>query len=145
MNQAHNDYTVSRNMRGELQGESIIPIDIEGVGSRHLKVLTYKGSRGLQTSATVVKFGDDGASCSFAMFSDFSKTIATSNARATEKNVGAVHSSALEGIGAVIESAKAHYAPGSKWAEQQARDARHRAGMKANPAAAEAFADPMHY
>lgn len=86
------------------EAKTIIPLE----GERQLSISTYKGSRGLFTSATVAKHRN--GSMIFEIFGDFNKTIARSDKRATEPEVRRLHADALTCVPALLEEVAAFYA-----------------------------------
>ena len=82
---------------------------------RALQVRTSKGTRGLQTSATVIKPTPTGFI--WSPFDDFSETLRDGKGlRCTEKTVAKEHAKALVDVDLLMVRAAAHY---NKEAEQQ--------------------------
>jgi hypothetical protein len=83
-------YKLGRNMRGELNAESIIPLK----GDWIIKIHTSKGDSGyLSTAAQVGQAEKLGVFdvFKFEMFNDYSKVLARSKCRATAKAVAGQH------------------------------------------------------
>lgn len=108
--------TVGRNMRGEIEAETRIPMDQQG---RELRVITGKASPGVSTYVQVgivtggVKGGFVGFQCALGIGGrgDFYKRLRhAKEARATLKTIEALHAEALADIGPVLEAARAQYA-----------------------------------
>lgn len=94
--------------KGPLRAETHIPL---GFDRRELRISTGKSSRGgLSCTANVVQVDEDGRTIRFVVFGDYSKQLARDNAmRCTEKNLLAMHSSALSYIDGVIAEVRAFY------------------------------------
>lgn len=101
--------TVTRNMRGELRAENEIPMSEPG---RVLTISTSKGSRGLRTFAQSCTISDSNGfkGRTFVMFGDFTKTVAQSDKRATEKAIHEQHAAVLRQLDAILMEAEAFYA-----------------------------------
>jgi len=97
--------SITRNMRGELNAETIIPLAFE---SRELRISTHKQNRGIVTGAQVVVNKGDGC-FSYVMFGDFTKTMATSQQRATVKTIAQQHEAALLSAESVLAEAIVFY------------------------------------
>jgi len=90
------------------KAETIIPLQETPEGLRVLEISTLKRHGGkIGSHATV--FIVNGNSKTTIIFQDYSKTVASVAGRATEKTVLLAHESALAGIQAHIEAAKAQY------------------------------------
>lgn len=74
-----------------------------------LKLYTTKGSRGLYSNASVNFI--EGHFETHMMFSDFNETIATSNARATQKAIDVLHEKSfnVQAIETIKQQARDHY------------------------------------
>ncbi len=92
------------------QAENRIPLegDTINVGDRFVKLLTYKGDRGLVTRATVCTKTEFGYT--HELFGDYSKRVMQSNTRATEKAVTVQHQAALNDLEFILADARSHYA-----------------------------------
>ncbi len=111
--------------RDGFRAESLI--DLPGIRSKtadpgkagavKLSITTSKGSRGLRSYCTVGFYsaplpGSIFSSFSFAMFGDFSKTVASAEGvRCTEKSVRALHELALAKVPELLPEITAFYAP----------------------------------
>jgi hypothetical protein len=79
----------------------------------HLKISTYKGSRGVSTNFQAMNITNERGyqTESFVIFQDFSKSISNPNIkRVTEKSIAEAHELALTRLNEIKEQAEAHYA-----------------------------------
>ena len=99
--------TVKRRMAGDLCAETLIPMH----GRRELHITTFKRSNGGVTSAAqCVEVSADRRTTSFAIFSDYRRTLAHDpKMRATEKNIRALHEQALKLADEALAEAKAKH------------------------------------
>lgn len=102
------EYTCNRNnMSNELRAETQEGIDVPGHTGYFVEVTTSKiSSGGIVSRARVYK--RDGAFKSTDIFGDWNKILATNPGRATEKNLKALHETALHGLEAELIEARAH-------------------------------------
>ncbi len=93
---ARSPIEVKRNSRGELSAETSVALNDN---RRVLHISTWKGNRGIVTTATVHQKSVDGLSrthaIGFGVCGDFSKRIGFVTARATEKAIREAHIAAL--------------------------------------------------
>lgn len=95
--------TITKGREG-WQAETRIELDTE----RALQIRTSKGTRGLQTSATVIKPTPTGFT--WSPFEDFSEALREGKGlRCTEKAVMEEHAKALVDVDLLIVRAAAHY------------------------------------
>lgn len=134
------EYTISRQRDG-LEALTVEPIGIEG-RNFWLELVTRKASRGgIWSNARVFEHNDGFKTTD--VFGDYSKTLATSPARATEKAIRALHEKALDSMRVAMIEAREHTV--AKLAKKAADEARHQ------PAPDSAMQDnnyvghPMHY
>jgi len=89
---------IGKNVRGDWSAKTYFRIIGGAHDGRQVKVSTFKGHKGLYTSAQVVTVEDQGAyqTESFAMFSDPNKNlVAPVKCRVTDKVVDKQHTEAL--------------------------------------------------
>lgn len=94
------------------EAESRIPLEGDEIteGCRFLQLHTYKGTRGLVTTASVHVKTDGGFS--FVMFQDYHKTLIQSKSRCTDKNVEIQHNTAVNDLAHILADARIHYMKG---------------------------------
>jgi len=86
------------------------------LGSKHVKICTYKNHKGLVSYAQAGELDLSGSfgSFSFMMFSDYSRTwVIAPKARATEKNLIATHQEALSKLDEIKAEVQAFYEKGN--------------------------------
>ena len=100
---------VRTNIRGNYEGETVLPLGESKGRGMQLRISTYKNdSRRLVTNATAVE--PTGYGFSFVVFQDFSKTVLNSSPkRITKKLIEAQHAEALEHIDQIVLAAQMHY------------------------------------
>jgi hypothetical protein len=76
-----------------------------------LRIETSKNrwTKQLETTASVCSFDKDLGLLQFVMFTDYLKTIASSNNRATKKAISEQHQKALRSLSMIMIGATAHY------------------------------------
>jgi hypothetical protein len=98
------EFAIAKDIRNGWQAETRIALE----GGRHLSITTRKGPRGLRTSAQAYRI--ENGFMTFVMFGDYSKTLAQSAARCTEKAVADLHRQALGQLDAIKAEVLAFYA-----------------------------------
>lgn len=102
------EYTIDRNnMQGELRAKTREGFDVPGHTGYFVEVTTSKSSRGGISSMARV-YPRNGDFNTTDLFGDWHKTLATNPGRATEKNLRALHETALSGFGYQLDEARAH-------------------------------------
>lgn len=110
------DIKMSRSKHGGLSAETriLLPgvktkaMNGDEGGEAMLSITTSKRSRGLSSSATVITVRPGGI-VSFVIFADYSKTVAVSGDRATEKAIRELHATALAKLPTIMAEVGAHY------------------------------------
>lgn len=98
------EFAIAKDIRNGWQAETRIALD----GGRHLSITTRKAFGALRARAQVSKV-QDGYS-TFILFGDYSKAIAQSTARCTEKAVADLHRQALGQLDTIKAEVLAFYA-----------------------------------
>jgi hypothetical protein len=102
-------FNVTRSMRGDLEAENELPMSEKG---RVLTITTHKSGRHLTTRAQSCKvdYSTPGiVSRSFILFGDFSKVVAQTDKRATERAIREQHTAALAQAETLLAEAEAFY------------------------------------